>query len=336
FPVVRYTERPDVVAAHLLEGHIVIITDTTPAAMIVPVTAWHFTQHAEDYFNNPVVGTYIRWLRFLAFLTAFLLTPLWLALAQNQEVLPPMLSFIGPKEEAAVPMFLQFIILELAIDMTRMAFIHTPSAVASSLGLIAAILLGQFAVDVGLFVPETILYQAVAALAFFAIPNYEFGMATRLFRFLVLILTGFFSFWGLAVGVLVTILVMGFTKSLGLPYLWPLIPWHWPSLKRLLFRYPIPTVSKRPPFTRPVDADIKETSGQQGVPAPRKNLGPRTVPFSLTKGSEFPSGPGRSAEVGMGQLTKERTERTADGHYSWYPEGPCLPRLFSAVESIPI
>ena len=46
FPVVRYTERPDVVAAHLLEGHIVIITDTTPTAMIVPVTAWHFTQHA--------------------------------------------------------------------------------------------------------------------------------------------------------------------------------------------------------------------------------------------------------------------------------------------------
>ncbi|NLA59223.1 MAG: spore germination protein [Firmicutes bacterium] len=264
FPVVRYTERPDVVAAHLLEGHIVIITDTTPAAMIVPVTAWHFTQHAEDYFNNPVVGTYIRWLRFLAFLTAFLLTPVWLALAQNQSALPPMLSFIGPKGDAAVPLFLQFVILELAIDMTRMAFIHTPSAVASSLGLIAAILLGQFAVDVGLFVPETILYQAVAALAFFAIPNYEFGMATRLFRLLVLVLTGFLSFWGLAAGVLVTVLVMSLTKSLGLPYLWPLIPWHWPSLKRLLFRYPIPTVSKRPPFTRPVDADIKETQQPQG------------------------------------------------------------------------
>ena len=51
--------------------------------MIVPVTAWHFTQHAEDYFNNPVVGTYIRWLRFSP-LTAFLLTPVWLALVQNQ------------------------------------------------------------------------------------------------------------------------------------------------------------------------------------------------------------------------------------------------------------
>ena len=267
FPVVRYTERPDVVAAHLLEGHMVIITDTTPAAMIVPVTAWHFTQHAEDYFNNPVVGTYIRWLRFAAFVLAFLLTPVWLVLAQNKSILPSALQFIGPKGEASVPLFLQFVLLELAVDLTRMAFIHTPSALATSLGLVAAILLGQFAVDVGLFIPETILYQAIAAIAFFAIPNYEFGMATRLFRLLVLILTGFFSFWGLGIGLATTALVMGFTKSLGLPYLWPLIPFHGPSLLRLLFRYPIPSVSGRPPFTRPKDADAKETeSKKQSLP----------------------------------------------------------------------
>jgi stage V sporulation protein AF len=307
FPVVRYTERPDVVAAHLLEGHIVIITDTTPAAMIVPVTAWHFTQHAEDYFNNPVVGTYIRWLRFLAFLTAFLLTPLWLALVQNQSALPPILSFIGPREEAAVPIFLQFVMLELAIDMTRMAFIHTPSAVAASLGLIAAILLGQFAVDVGLFVPETILYQAVAALAFFAIPNYEFGMATRLFRLLVLILTGLFSLWGLAAGVLATVLVMVFTKSLGLPYLWPLVPWHWPSLKRLLFRYPIPTVSRRPPFTRPVDADIKETDKQQAESSgPKKDSSSQESAAQPALGKRIPKRPrkvGRAVDGSAGQTS---------------------------------
>ena len=62
-PVTRYTERPDVAAAHLLEGHVVIIVDTTPFALIVPVTLWHFTQHAEEYFQNPPVGTYLRWVR---------------------------------------------------------------------------------------------------------------------------------------------------------------------------------------------------------------------------------------------------------------------------------
>ncbi|NMB13090.1 MAG: spore germination protein, partial [Firmicutes bacterium] len=280
FPVVRYTERPDVVAAHLLEGHMVIITDTTPAAMIVPVTAWHFTQHAEDYFNNPVVGTYIRWLRFAAFILAFLLTPVWLVLAQNKSSLPPALRFIGPKGQASVPLFLQFFLLELAVDLTRMAFIHTPSALATSLGLVAAILLGQFAVDVGLFIPETILYQAIVAIAFFAIPNYEFGMATRLFRLVILVLTGFFSFWGLGIGLAITFLVMGFTQSLGLPYLWPLIPFHRPSLLRLLFRYPIPSVSARPPFTRPQDSDVRGTRANE-QPAPKA---PEEVPLPAAMG----------------------------------------------------
>ncbi len=64
-PQVRFTERPDVVAAHLLEGHIAIIVDTSPSVMLLPVTIFHFTQHAEDYYQNPLVGTYLRWIRFL-------------------------------------------------------------------------------------------------------------------------------------------------------------------------------------------------------------------------------------------------------------------------------
>lgn len=263
FPVVRFTERPDVVAAHLLEGNIIIITDTTPAVMILPATAWQFTQHAEDYFNNPVVGTYIRWLRFAAMTMAFLLTPVWLVLAQNRSILPPSLRFIGPKGTSTLPLFIQFLLLEVAIDITRLAFIHTPNALSTSLGLVATILLGDFAVKVGLFIPETILYQAIVAIAYFAIPNYEFGMATRIFRLLTLILTGLFSFWGLAAGIIVTFLVMAFTKSLGVPYLWPLIPLHGPSLMRLLFRYPIPSVASRPPYTDPMDADLRQTQRQR-------------------------------------------------------------------------
>ena len=266
FPLVRFTERPDVVAAHLLEGNVVIVTDTTPASMILPATAWHFTQHAEDYFINPVVGTYIRWLRFAAMTMAFTLTPLWLLLAQNQGSLPQSLKFIGPRSITAVPLFVQFLLLEAAVDITRLAFIHTPNALSTSLGLVAAILLGEFAVQVGLFIPETILYQAVAAIAFFATPNYEFGMAARLFRLLTLTLTGLFNVWGFALGLAFPLIVMGFTKSFGVPYLWPLIPFHGPSLLRLLFRYPIPTVVNRPPFTDPLDTDYKQ-SDEAAMPA---------------------------------------------------------------------
>ena len=36
FPKFKYSERPDTAAAHLLEGNIVILVDTSPAAMILP------------------------------------------------------------------------------------------------------------------------------------------------------------------------------------------------------------------------------------------------------------------------------------------------------------
>ena len=45
-----------------------------------------------------------------------------------------------------------------------MAAIHTPTPLSSAAGLISAILIGQIAIDVGLFVPEVILYVAVSVM----------------------------------------------------------------------------------------------------------------------------------------------------------------------------
>lgn len=38
YPLVRYTERPDVAAVHLLEGHVLVYVDTSPSVMITPTT----------------------------------------------------------------------------------------------------------------------------------------------------------------------------------------------------------------------------------------------------------------------------------------------------------
>ncbi|TGU58702.1 spore germination protein, partial [Mesorhizobium sp. M00.F.Ca.ET.186.01.1.1] len=56
FPLVRYTERPDVAAVHLLEGHVLIYVDTSPSVMITPATYFHHVQHAEEYRQTPLVG----------------------------------------------------------------------------------------------------------------------------------------------------------------------------------------------------------------------------------------------------------------------------------------
>lgn len=244
-PQVRFTERPDVVAAHLLEGHISIIVDTSPSVMLLPVTIFHFSQHAEDYYQNPMVGTYLRWIRFLAIFSSLLITPLWLLLIYNQKSLPAWLQFIGPKETASIPIFIQFIILEFGIDFLRIASIHTPNALSTSIGIIGGLLLGDLAVKVGWFVPETILYMAIAGMSTFATPSVEFGMAIRIFRLFLLLLTGIFKNIGFIIGIIIISTVIFTTKAFGnQSYLWPLFPFDRKAFSNMIFRKPIPEIGK--------------------------------------------------------------------------------------------
>lgn len=255
-PVTRYTERPDVATAHLLEGHIVILVDTTPFALIVPVTVWHFTQHAEEYFQNPSIGTYLRWVRTLGIFASLVFIPVWYTLAMSTN-LPQWLAFIGPKDSGRLALWIQFLLLEVGLDLIRMALIHTPDALATSLGLVGAALLGEFAVDVGLFTAETILYTAITAVCGFATPSIEFSFAIRLFRYLLFFGAVVAGWWGLGATFLFTVLVFGLTKSFGIPYLWPLVPFDGAALLRIIFRYPIPYVTFRPRLTKPQDIQAK-------------------------------------------------------------------------------
>lgn len=239
-PQVRFTERPDVVSAHLLEGHIAIIVDTSPSVILLPTTFFHFTQHSEDYYQNPLVGTYIRWVRFLSILIAMVLSPLWLLMALNPSYLPEALKFIGPEEVGNIPLFIQFIILEIGLDMLRIASIHTPNTLSTSLGIIGGLILSQFAVDVGWFIPETILYMAIVGICTFASPSIEFALAIRLFRLFLLLLTGLFNAYGFFAGIIIILIIIGTTKTFsGIRYTWPLIPFNGKALSNVLLRKPI-------------------------------------------------------------------------------------------------
>lgn len=239
-PQARFTERPDVVAAHLLEGHIALIVDTSPSVLLLPVTLFHFTQHSEDYYQNPLVGTYLRWVRFISMFAALLLTPLWLLLVNNQELLPEVLSFIGPKEQGTIPIFIQFLLLEIGLDILRLASIHTPNTLSTSLGIIGGLLLSQFAVDVGWLMPETVLYMAIVGIGTFATPSIEFALALRMFRIFILLLTGLFNIYGFVISIIIICVIVFTTKTFnGMRYTWPLIPFEGKALSNILFRKPI-------------------------------------------------------------------------------------------------
>ena len=255
FPQVRYTERPDVAATHLLEGHIIIIVDTSPSVMIVPITFFHLFQHAEEFRHNPIVGTYIRWIRSTGVLLSFLLIPIWLLLAMEAGRLPEWLKFIGPKEKTSIPLYLQFTFAHFGLDLVRLASIHTPSPFATALGLVGALLIGQIAVDVGFFTPEVLLYTGLVALGVFSSPSWELSMANRVFLLVVILLTGLLRLPGLILGFVLVLIRLLLTRPFGFPYLWPLIPLNLRALSVLFYRRPIPMQLYRPAFLQTGDSD---------------------------------------------------------------------------------
>lgn len=121
---------------HVLEGHVIIITDTSPSVIITPTTLFHHVRHAEEYRQAPSVGTFIRWIRFLGILASLFLLPLWLLFVLEPDLSPAKLQFIGPNEATNIPTVIQIFLADLGVEFLRMAAIHTPTPLATAMGLI--------------------------------------------------------------------------------------------------------------------------------------------------------------------------------------------------------
>ena len=105
FPKVRYTQRPDVIAAHLAEGKAAIIVDNSPTVMLIPVSVFEFFQDVDDYYFPRLTGNYFRLIRIINFLVILFLTPVYSILVEYQDFTPEVLRFFVPEEDFAIPIF---------------------------------------------------------------------------------------------------------------------------------------------------------------------------------------------------------------------------------------
>lgn len=246
FPKIKTTQRPDVASAHVLEGKIVLLVDTSPNIIILPVSIFDFMQEADDYYEPVITGNYLRLIRNLTLIITLMLTPLYLLSLEYINVLPEWIRFIEPDKGFAVPIIIQFLLLEFAVDSLKLASLNTPGQLGMSLSVVGALILGDFAIKTEWFVPETILYTAIVSLGGFAQSSVELGFAIKLCRIMILILTSILGIWGFTIGLAITLLLVATNKTItGKSYIYPLYPFNWNVLKRLLFRVPIKSTNKQ-------------------------------------------------------------------------------------------
>jgi stage V sporulation protein AF len=240
FPRARYTERPDCAAASVAEGQVVLLMDNSPCGMILPTGVFDFLQDTNDYCFLPVTGTYLRWLRLLVSLLTVFLAPAWYLLTRYPHIVPESLHILNIHQSIAVPVLLQFLLIELVIGGLKMASLNTPTSLTGSFAVVGALVLGEFAVRSELVVPETVLIMGFVAVSNFAQSSYELGYALTFSRVFLLVLSALFGVWGGLAGVVLLLVTLSVTKTLaGNCYWYPLIPLRPKALARLFLRWPI-------------------------------------------------------------------------------------------------
>ncbi|MBL0385313.1 spore germination protein [Tumebacillus sp. ITR2] len=284
FPQVQYSERPDTVAASLLEGRVAIFVDGTPFVLIVPTTFWQLLQANEDYYERFQMATLIRWLRYVFLFIALLMPSLYIAISTfHQSMLPTtlLLSVAAARETIPFPAVVEAFIMEIAFEALREAGVRLPKTVGQAVSILGALVVGQASVQAGIVSAPMVIIVSITGIASFTIPRYNAAITLRMLRFPLMILASIFGMYGILIGVMFILGHMANLRSFGIPYLSPTGPLSSNDLRDVLIRAPWTEMSKRPSFLDIQDTrragkqmieDVDSTSGQKGIGIPHPSV----------------------------------------------------------------
>lgn len=254
-PDVLVTERPDRACSFLNEGHVVLLMDNSPAALIAPVTFWSLFHTSEDTYLRWAYGNFVRLIRLFAVFVALMTPSIYLAISTFHEEMFPtdlLLAIAATRERVPFPAFVEVLIMEVTFELVREAGIRIPKAIGPTIGIVGALILGQAAVEANIISPILVIIVALTGLSSFAVPEISMNFAVRILRFFMLISANFMGFFGVALLLTCVLAYMVSFESFGVPFMSPLSP-HYRSSKDLIVRPPVWKQWLRPMNMRPQD-----------------------------------------------------------------------------------
>ena len=226
FPQFQTTQRPDRAALAVMEGRVVVLSDNSPVALILPTDFNSFIKTSDDYYNRFEEATFARILRYFAVFFSMALPGLYLAVTNfHTQILPTplLLSFWEARIGVPFPAALEVILMELSFELLREAGVRLPGAMGNTIGIVGGLIIGQAAVDANIVSPIVVIVVAFTALCSFSIPNEEFAFSFRILKFFLIIMSAWLGFFGLLVGLFVILIHLSRLKSFGIPYLMPFV-----------------------------------------------------------------------------------------------------------------
>ncbi|WP_435164938.1 spore germination protein [Paenibacillus glycanilyticus] len=241
FPQIQNTERPDTVAASLMEGKIAILVNGSPNVLLTPMTFWNGFQAAEDHYEKFLYVTAVRIIRFILFVMSLLLPSFYVALTTFHPQMIPvalMMSISSSREGIPFPTVVETLLMEIMFEGLREAGLRLPRAIGSAVSIVGALVIGEAAVQAGFISAPIVIIVASTGIASFSIPRYSMSLPFRLLRFPLLVLSGTFGFFGIGAGIMAILIHLCALESFGTPYFTPIAPLHVKQLKDTVVRAP--------------------------------------------------------------------------------------------------
>lgn len=249
FPQVISTERPDKFCANILEGRVGIIIGGYPVSYIIPATFSQFLQAPEDYAQNYINSSIIRFLRYILLFVSLLAPAIYIVLVQfNQSMISSELavSIASTEEGVPFPSYIQVIFMVLAFETLQEAGIRLPRIIGQLIPIIGALIVGDAAVKAKMISPIVVIVIATTAVASYTMPNDDFRLALRIWRFLIIILSSILGLIGLSIGIILILHHLCKIETFGIPYMSPFVKIDKEELKDTIIRFPLSWYRKRP------------------------------------------------------------------------------------------
>lgn len=247
YPTVGNTEKPDVLAAKLLEGRVGIMVNGTPFVLTVPYLLVEAFQNAEDYYARPFYASLIRFLRYISYIITTILPSFYVALqSYHQEMIPTplLISMSEGREGVPFPAFVEAMMMGIIYEILREAGVRMPRPVGQAVSIVGALVIGEAAVQAGLVSQTMVIVVSLTAVSGFVVPALSDTVAVlRLYFLLPAAALGLFG-WQMAFMAL--LIHLASLRSFGIPYTTPIMPMHIGELQDVFIRSPIWAMVARP------------------------------------------------------------------------------------------
>ena len=251
YPTVGNSERPDKVAAKILEGRVAIVVDGSPVVLTVPYLFAEGFQVSEDYSKSTYFATFERMLRFFGTVISLFLPAFFLIFASEPQLMPgAMLDYIeNARKDIKMGLLAEMIVVFLLFELVREVGLRMPKAVGSAVGIVGSLILGDSAVEAGFISSPVLIVVALSAVCNFLAPPYM--NSNVIFRTIMILSSGLFGIFGFFASSTIGLFLFCKKSSFGAPYLYPISPFSLSGQLDFILMMPIwkqrvaPTVLSR-------------------------------------------------------------------------------------------